>query len=189
MKALQRAVRNCTVCREHLPLEPRPIVQFSQQSRIAVIGQAPGRAAHDSGVAFDDASGDRLAQWMGIDMATLHDPRRVAIVSMGLCYPGKGKGGDLPPRRECAPLWQDRILGGLHNVRLTLLVGASAQKYHCPETRTETMRARVARAVDFLPAFPLPHPSWRSTLFMRDNPWFERETLPRLRERVTAALA
>ena len=186
---LKREIRACTLCAPHLPLGPKPIVQFSATSRVVVIGQAPGRITHHSGIPFDDKAGERLAGWLGVDFDTLHDPARIAIVSMGFCYPGKAKGGDKPPRPECAPTWHDRVWAELPQDRLTLLVGTYAQRAYLPETRSMTMDKRIRRWRDFMPQFlPLPHPAWRSTLFMRDNPWLEAEVLPALREAVRARI-
>ncbi|WP_435202362.1 uracil-DNA glycosylase family protein [Qipengyuania sp. 902] len=184
-RALKREIRGCTLCAEHLPLGPKPIVQFSETSRVVVIGQAPGRITHQTGLAFDDKSGHRLAEWLGVDFDTLHDPAHFAIVSMGFCYPGKASGGDKPPRPECAPTWHERVWHELPADRLTLLVGTYAQRAYLPETKSWTMLERIRRRRDFLPhILPLPHPAWRSTLFMRDNPWFEAEVLPALRREV-----
>ncbi|MBX7534660.1 uracil-DNA glycosylase family protein [Qipengyuania sp. GH1] len=183
--ALKREIRACTLCAEHLPLGPKPIVQFSATSRVVVVGQAPGRITHETGLAFDDKSGYRLAEWLGVSFETLHDPARFAIVSMGFCYPGKASGGDKPPRPECAPTWHERVMEELPEDRLTLLVGTYAQRAYLPDTKSWTMRERMLRYAEFLPHFlPLPHPAWRSTLFMRDNPWFEAEVLPEVRQRV-----
>ena len=182
-------VRSCALCAPRLPLEPRPIVQFAPTSDVLVIAQAPGRKAHDSGVPFADASGDRLAEWMGIDQATLHDPSKVALVSMGLCYPGKASGGDKPPRPECAPTWHPRIFATLPSDRITLLVGTYAQAAYLPAWRGLSMRTRIARWRECAPAnWPLPHPAWRSALFMRDNPWFEAELLPALRRTISSRI-
>ncbi|MAM37641.1 MAG: IclR family transcriptional regulator [Erythrobacter sp.] len=184
-QALKLEIRSCTLCAEHLPLGPKPIVQFSATSRVVVVGQAPGRITHETGLAFDDKSGYRLAEWLGVSFETLHDPALFAIVSMGFCYPGKASGGDKPPRPECAPTWHDRVMRELPEDRLTLLVGTYAQRAYLPYTKSWTMRDRILRFREFLPHFlPLPHPAWRSTLFMRDNPWFEREVLPEVRQRV-----
>ena len=184
-EALKREIRDCTLCAEHLPLGPKPIVQFSETSRVVVIGQAPGWITHQTGLAFDDKSGHRLAEWLGVDFATLHDPARFAIVSMGFCYPGKASGGDKPPRPECAPTWHERVWRELPADRLTLLVGTYAQRAYLPQTKSWTMTERIRRRREFLPRFlPLPHPAWRSTLFMRDHPWFEAEVLPALRREV-----
>lgn len=179
-------VRACAVCRDSLPLGPRPIVQGSATARILIASQAPGTAAHASGVPFDDPSGRRLREWMGIDPAAFYDPARVAILPMGLCYPGKGASGDAPPRPECAPLWRDRLLAAMPGIALTLLVGSHSQRAALgPGAMTERVRAFR----DYLPSrFPLPHPSWRSTLWMRQNPWFERDVLPELRARVHSLL-
>ena len=185
LEALRREVAACRICAEYLPLGPKPIAQFSRTSRVLIIGQAPGRITHASGIPFDDKAGERLAEWLGIDCAALHDPARIAIVSMGLCYPGKASGGDKPPRHECAPTWHERIFAQLPRDRMTLLVGTYAQAAKLPETRSWPMAERVRRWREFAPSvWPLPHPSWRSTIFMRHNPWFERELLPELREAV-----
>ena len=187
--SLHGRIAACTLCAEHLPLGPKPIVQFSTTSRIVVIGQAPGRITHHSGIPFDDKAGERLAGWLGIDSETLHDPARIAIVSMGFCYPGKANGGDRPPRPECAPTWHDAIWAELPDDRLTLLVGAYAQAAYLPETRRWTMRERIERFREFGPrVLPLPHPSWRSALFMREHPWFESDVLPEVRRRVAERL-
>jgi uracil-DNA glycosylase len=185
--ALTQEVRACTVCGD-LPLGPRPIVQFSDAARILVIGQAPGRKAHQSGVPFEDASGERLCDWMGIDLATLHDPARIAIVSMALCYPGKASGGDRPPPPGCAAQWHERIFKTLPRDRFTLLVGTYAQTAYLPHTKGWRLAERVRRAARFAPYFPLPHPSWRATLFMREHPWFADEILPSLRREIAARL-
>ena len=189
MSDLHAQVRACTLCAPYLPLEPRPIAQFSSTARILVIGQAPGRITHKSGIPFDDKAGERLAGWLGIDADTLHDPARVAIVSMGLCYPGKAKGGDKPPRPECAPLWHKRIFPVLPADRLTVLVGTYAQAAYLPAMKGRPMAERVGAWRDLLPErIALPHPSWRSTLFMREHDWFERDLLPDLQAEVAARL-
>ena len=185
---LLEQVRLCGICAADLPLGPRPIVQMSREARILVIGQAPGSKVHASGVPWRDASGDRLRGWMGIDEATFYDARQVAIAPMGFCYPGAGTSGDLPPRPDCAPLWHERLFSHLPRRRLTLLVGAHAQTYYLrggAKTIAETVRD-YRRCLPGL--FPLPHPSWRSTLWMRKNPWFETEALPALREAIAATL-
>ncbi|HTN15152.1 MAG TPA: uracil-DNA glycosylase family protein [Sphingomonadaceae bacterium] len=189
MSDLHRSIAACTHCAAHLPLGPRPVVQFSPGSRLLIIGQAPGTKVHESGIPWDDASGARLCEWTGLTSMDLHDPGQVAIVPMGFCYPGKGKSGDLPPRPECAPLWHEHILAELPDIRLTLLVGLHAQLRYMQETRKLAMAERVRRFAEFGPRlFPLPHPSWRSTIFMRSNPWFEADVLPALRAAVADAL-
>ena len=188
-QALIDEIRACTVCAKSLAAGPRPVVQFSPQSRLVIIGQAPGSKVHKSGVPWADDSGDRLRTWTGLSDGEFYDPAKVALMPMGFCYPGKGKSGDLPPRPECAPLWHERVLAQITDIRLTLLVGAHAQLRYLPETRRLTMAERVLRYAEFGPRFfPLPHPSWRSTIFMRQNPWFEAEVLPELRRAVTEAL-
>ena len=189
-RALHKEIAACRECAAHLPHGVRPVATFSPTARVLIIGQAPGSKVHASGIPWDDASGDRLCQWTGLDYETLHDPARVAIVPMGFCYPGKASGGDKPPRRECAPLWHDSVLALLPKDRLTLLVGAHAQARYLPETRKLSMTERVRRFDEFLPEFfPLPHPAWRSAIWMRQHPWFEREVLPELRQRIVSALA
>jgi len=182
-------IRNCQVCARHLPLGPRPIVQAGNQARILVIGQAPGSKVHASGVPWQDQSGDRLREWLGLDETAFYDPDQVALVPMGFCYPGAADGADLPPRPECAPLWHDRLLAVLPGLRLTVLVGIHAQQHYLKDRPAMTMTETVGDFAACGPAqFPLPHPSWRSTGWMRRNPWFEAEVLPVLRERVKLAL-
>jgi uracil-DNA glycosylase len=182
-------IRSCAACAAFLPHGVRPIVQAGEEAGILVVGQAPGSKVHASGVPWDDASGDRLRDWMGIDKSTFYDERRVALVPMGFCYPGRGKSGDLPPRRECAPLWHARLLALLPRLRLTLLVGAYAQTYYLGDRCGPDMIETVRRFSDHAPRFfPLPHPSWRSVIFARRNPWFETEVLPALKEAVRTAL-
>jgi uracil-DNA glycosylase len=183
-------VRACTVCAAQLPLGPRPIVRGSVTARLLIISQAPGTKVHETGLSFNDRSGDRLRQWLGIDRDIFYDEARVAIVGMGFCYPGKdAKGGDLPPRPECAPLWHERILAEMTGVTLTLLVGSYAIDYYIGRSAKRSMAATVATWRDHLPRFlPLPHPSWRTMFFEKQNPWFEKELLPELRRRVKALL-
>lgn len=186
---LHADITACTVCAAHLPLGPRPIVQFSATSKILIIGQAPGTKVHASGVPWNDQSGDRLREWTGLSRDAFYDPALVALMPMGFCYPGKRKGGDLPPRPECAPLWHPRILALLPKDRLTLLVGSYAQAHYLPRTGPKTLTERVQAFRSFGPAvFPLPHPAWRSVLWAGRNPWFEAEVLPTLRDAVRARL-
>ncbi|MEY2882964.1 MAG: hypothetical protein RL490_688 [Pseudomonadota bacterium] len=185
LPALLAAVRACRVC--PLPAGPRPIVQMALGARLLIIGQAPGTRVHASGIPWDDASGDRLREWTGLDSATFYDPARVALMPMGFCYPGTGASGDLPPRAECAPLWHDRLLALLPPERLTLLVGSHAQKRYLPGGGALTDRVRNWQTAP--PGlFPLPHPSWRSTGWMARNPWFAADVLPALRAKVAATL-
>jgi uracil-DNA glycosylase len=193
-EALQRRIAACTLCAAHLPLGPRPIARFSPTSRLLIIGQAPGTKVHASGVPWDDDSGDRLRGWLGLDKATFYDEALVAQMPMGFCYPGKapGKksgGGDAPPRRECAPQWHDAVLALLPPERLTLLVGIHAQARYLPHLKRLTLAERVRRFGIDLPFIALPHPAWRSRIWMAKHPWFEKDLLGPLRERVAAALA
>lgn len=195
--ALLDQARACTLCAAHLPLGPRPVLQWHPQARILIAGQAPGRKVHASGVPFDDASGERLRAWLGIDKAVFYDPRQVAVLPMGFCYPGTGKSGDLPPRPECAPTWRAPLVAGLQGLRLTLVLGQYAQAWHLP-TRdgespqgvTESVQAWREHLQGQGPhTLPLPHPSPRNNLWLQRNPWFAQDVLPALQARVRAALA
>jgi uracil-DNA glycosylase len=189
LDALLVQIRACSACAD-LPLGPRPTVQAGKGARILIIGQAPGTKVHLSGIPWDDGSGDRLRTWTGLDRDIFYDPARVAQMPMGFCYPGKGPSADLPPRAECAPLWHDRLLAELPGVRLTLLVGHHAQGRYLPRVAGRTMTDAVRDFAGAPPGlFPLPHPSWRSTGWMRKHPWFEAELLPVLRALVSHALA
>lgn len=193
LEDLLTAIRACRVCAGSLPHAPRPVVQAGAGARILVIGQAPGSKVHASGKPWDDDSGERLRDWTGLSPELFYDPDRVAHMPSGFCYPGKGtgkcKGGDLPPRPECAPLWHARLRAALPAVRLTLLVGHYAQKRYLPRGFAATMTTAVARWREAPPGMlPLPHPAWRSRLWMADHAWFETDVLPDLRARVSAAL-
>lgn len=183
--------RRCRLCAAHLPLGPRPVLRAAASARLLIIGQAPGTKVHETGIPWNDASGNRLRDWLQISPEVFYDERQVAIVPMGFCYPGRDdKGGDKPPRPECAPTWHPRLLEGLPNIGLTLLVGSYAQGRYLPEARKMTMTERVAAWRDFGPErIPLPHPSWRNTAWLKRNPWFERELLPDLRARVATFLS
>lgn len=186
---LRAEIAACQLCARHLPHGVRPVASFSATARLLIIGQAPGSKVHDSGIPWDDASGDRLREWTGLTKDEMYDPARVALVPMGFCYPGKASGGDKPPRPECAPQWHGRVLDLLPEDRLTLLVGTYAQAHYLPEARKLSMTDRVRGWRSFLPRFfPLPHPAWRSTLWMRQNPWFEAEVLAELRAAVARHL-
>jgi uracil-DNA glycosylase len=191
LDALFAEVRGCAICARHLPLGPRPIVRGSATSRLLIVSQAPGTKVHLTGLSFNDRSGDRLRDWLGIDRDAFYDERLVAIVGMAFCYPGvDGKGGDLPPRPECAPRWHAPILALLPRVSLTLLVGSYAIDYYLGAGRKPTMSETVAAWRDYLPRFlPLPHPSWRNTGWLKRNPWFERDLVPELKRRVHELLA
>lgn len=182
-------VRACTLCAPHLPHGTRPVLQLHPAARILIAAQAPGRKVHETGVPFNDASGERLRHWLGVDRDVFYDPRRFAILPMGLCYPGTGRSGDLPPRPECAPRWRERLLAGLPNVALTLVIGRYAQAWHLAAGR-RTLTELTARWREHAPGvFPLPHPSPRNQLWVRRHPWFEAELLPALRQRVQEVLA
>lgn len=184
-------IRACRICEAYLPLGPRPVLQASATSRLLIVSQAPGRKVHETGIPFNDVSGDRLREWLGVDKSVFHDAAKIAIVPMGFCFPGTGKGGDLPPRPECAPTWHPRLLPRLAQVRLTLAIGHYAQAGLLGERRGRTLtdtvlawREHLARGM-----LPMPHPSPRNRLWLTRNPWFEAELLPVLRERVASALA
>jgi uracil-DNA glycosylase len=166
------------------------VLQVHPAARILVAGQAPGRKVHDSGVPFDDASGDRLRQWMGINREDFYDARRIAILPMGFCYPGTGKSGDLPPQAECAPLWRQRLLEQMPQIELSLAVGAYAQRWHLPDRASNKVTDTVADWRSGWPSWvPMPHPSPRNNIWLKLNPWFEAEVVPALRARVAALLA
>ena len=189
LASLLADVRACALCAGHLPLGPRPVVQVHPQARILIAGQAPGRKVHETGVAFNDASGDRLRTWLGISREVFYDARKVALLPMGFCFPGTGTSGDLPPRPECAPAWRAALLAHLNNLQLTLVVGRYAQAHHLPGQRASL----TAAVQDWRRGWPhtvaLPHPSPRNNLWLKRNPWFEAELIPLLRARVSEALA
>lgn len=188
MDNLLRRIRSCSECAGALPLGPRPVVVARPESAILIIGQAPGRAVHESGIPWDDPSGIRLRNWMTISEADFYNSQNVAILPMGFCYPGTGKTGDNPPRPECAPLWHQAVRNKLKNVRLTLLLSNYALAAYLPnrkKTLTETVRAWKEYAPEFL---PLPHPSPRNNRWLKKNPWFAEEVLPYLSHRVGDAL-
>lgn len=185
---LLEEIEACTLCEPHLPAGVRPVVRAHSGAKILIAGQAPGRRVHTSGTPFDDASGDRLRQWMGTSKNTFYDRSQIAIVPMGFCYPGSGKSGDLAPRLECALTWRKRLLAELWNVELTLVVGLHAMRYHLPEQQG-SLTDIVKRWSSFAPRIlPLPHPSPRNNIWLKKNPWFERELLPVLAEKVRVLL-
>jgi len=181
-------VRACTHCDSSLPLGANPVLSMESSARILVIGQAPGTRVHATGIPWNDPSGDRLRQWMGVDRDTFYDAKRIAIMLMGFCYPGKGKSGDLPPRPECAPLWHERLLAQLPEIKLTLLIGNYAQQYYL-DRRHKTLTDRVAAWPQYLPDYlPLVHPSPRNTYWLQQNPWFEQDLVPELRKLIAGIL-
>lgn len=185
-------VRQCTLCAEHLPHGVRPVVQIHPNAKILIAGQAPGRKVHESGIPFDDASGDRLRDWMGINKETFYNPEKIAILPMGFCYPGTGKSGDLPPRRECAVAWREKLLQQLPQLKLILAIGQYAQAYHLAEKK-KTLTETVLNWQDYLVAdgpaiLPLPHPSPRNNIWLKRNPWFVTDVLPVLKKRIQDGL-
>lgn len=186
---LASEVRSCRLCEKHLPHPPRPVIQIHPNARILIAGQAPGRKVQASGIPFDDASGDRLRDWMGITKHVFYDPQQVAIVPMGFCFPGTGKSGDLPPRPECAETWRERVLDQLPNIESTLVIGKYAQDYHFNQS-AKTVTELVNNWQEYWPdRIPLPHPSPRNNLWLRKNPWFESELIPRLQTQIAKILA
>lgn len=183
---LLQEVRDCRLCAAHLPHGPRPVLQVARGARLRVIGQAPGRKVHDSGVPWSDASGERLREWLGLTLAEFHDAHQVAIIPMGFCYPGNAASGDQPPRRECAPRWHGALEALLPDIGLTLLIGQYAQARYLGRTRKATLTATVRAWREYLPQgmLPLPHPSPRNQPWFAKNPWFEVELLPATRAQI-----
>lgn len=182
LASLLAEVRACRACEGLLPFEPRPVLRAGVEARVLIVGQAPGTRVHQTGIPWNDPSGDRLRQWLGVDRERFYDERYFAIIPMGYCYPGRGKSGDLPPRRECAELWLDRLLEHLPNVKLTLLVGQYAQAHYLGERRKASLTETVRAWREYRPRYlPLPHPSPRNNLWLRRNPWFDDEVVPALR--------
>jgi uracil-DNA glycosylase len=183
-------VRACHICASELLLGPRPVLRAAASARLLIVGQAPGTRVHETGIPWNDASGERLRDWLALDSEAFYDTARVAIVPMGFCYPGRQpRGGDRPPRPECAPQWHDPLLALLPQIRLTLLVGAFAQAHYLGARRKRTLTETVRDFRDYLPQYlPIPHPSWRTNHLQRRNPWFETDLLPELRSRARAAI-
>jgi len=189
LQTLIDQARACRVCAAHLPHEPRPVLRAAATARLLIVGQAPGRKVHATGIPWNDPSGDLLRIWLQLDCEAFYDESRVAIIPAGLCYPGTEKGADLPPRPECAPLWHPPLRAALSKLRLTLLVGRYAQAYYLGNRQGKTLADTVRAYQDFLPGFfPLPHPSPRNRRWLKLNPWFEAEVLPALRKRIDLAL-
>jgi len=187
---LLEAVRACRVCEAHLPLGPRPVLQAHEAAKILLVGQAPSARVHESGKPWDDASGQRLRAWMGIDSATFYDPTQTAIIPVAYCYPGRAASGDLPPRPECAKLWLDRLMAELPQRSLTLLIGRHAQREFLGAHRKASLTDTVRAWRDYAPTYiPMPHPSPRNQLWLRRHPWFEAEVVPALKAQVQRVLA
>lgn len=185
MQALLNEIRACQAC-AGLPLGPRPLLQASAGARLLIAGQAPGRITHAKGIPFDDPSGNRLRDWLGLDRAQFYDAQKVAIVPMGFCFPGSGSGGDAPPRPECAPLWRAKVLAAMPQLALVLVIGRYAIDWHLPQAKTQPIAA-LARAEGAVQV--LPHPSPRNTRWLKQHPWFEADILPGLRRRIAQVLA
>lgn len=185
MQDLLFNIRNCSICKAHLPLGPRPVATAHPDSKIVIIGQAPGTKVHASGIPWDDASGKQLRKWLGVTSEEFYDEKIFAIVPMGFCYPGKGKGGDLPPRPECAPQWHEQLWDLMPNVEMVLLIGMYAQKYYLKKGAKKTLTETVDNYQEYLPKyFPLPHPSPRNRFWLTRNPWFEEEVVPELQKSI-----
>jgi len=191
LDAVLADIRACRACAGELPHEPRPVVRVAPTTRLLICGQAPGRKVHESGLPFDDASGDRLRGWLGIDRETFYGHPAIGVAAMAFCFPGTNpKGGDYPPPRRCAQLWRPQLLAALPRVELTLLVGAHAQVWALGPRAESAMTQTVAHWRDYLPSLlPTPHPSWRNTAWLKRNPWFDHEVVPYLRARVSDMLA
>ena len=186
MENLIKQISNCTVCKSFLPNLPKPVVSASVDSRIIIIGQAPGQKVQNSGIPWDDQSGDELRRWLGVDKIQFYDTKLFALIPMGFCFPGSSSTGDFPPRIECAPLWHERLFRKIKKVKLTLLVGQYAQKYYLKEKSKRNLTQNVKNFHEFLPGYlPLVHPSPRNRIWQKKNPWFESDVVPQLRKIVS----
>lgn len=185
MNKLLQEIKGCSICKEHLPHGPNPVIQASSKAKLLIIGQAPGKKVHESGIPWDDASGNQLRKWLGVDKGIFYNPDIVALVPMGFCYPGRGTSGDLPPRPECAPQWHDALLSNMTQVQLTILIGQYAQNHYLGKNAKENLTATVQAFNEYLPGYlPLPHPSPRNRFLLYKNPWFEAELVPILQAQV-----
>ena len=190
MEKLLLEISKCQVCKAHLALGPLPVLTAHPNSKIIIIGQAPGSVVHKSGIPWDDKSGDNLRSWMSINKSTFYDPQKIALMPMGFCYPGKGKTGDLPPRKECAPLWHEPLLNKLIDVKIILLIGQYAQKYYLQDKSENTLTETVKYYKKYLPQyFVLPHPSPRNNIWQAKNNWFKKRVLPDLQDKVKTILS
>lgn len=189
MQQLLDDILQCKICIDALPLGVNPVVTAHENAKIILIGQAPGLKVHRSGIPWDDASGKRLRSWLNVSDETFYNPKNIALVPMGFCYPGKGKTGDLPPRKECAPAWHEQLLAKMPNAELVLLVGHYAQKYYLQKEAKKTLTETVSAYESYLPKFfPLPHPSPRNRFWLSKNPWFEADVIPQLQYRINQLL-
>lgn len=187
---LKREIKQCRLCEPSLPLGANPVIRGNAGAKILIAGQAPGTAVHQTSIPFNDPSGVRLRQWMGIGDEIFYDEDKVAIIPMGFCYPGKGKSGDLPPRPECAATWRERLLAELPNIRLILAIGQYAQHYHLGDLREKTLTQTVKNWRSYLPqVLPLPHPSPRNNIWLKRNAWFEAEVIQELQYIVKGLLS
>ncbi len=183
MKNLIKEIKKCQLCAQQMSVSPRPVLSVTEQSKILIIGQAPGSVVYNSGVPWADKSGENLRSWMNISQETFYDNKKFGILPMGFCYPGKGKTGDLPPRKECAPQWHSRVFAELTEVKLTLLIGKYAQEYYLKDKKKKTLTETVRQYDSYLPQFfVLPHPSPRNNIWMKKNPWFRAEVIPQLQK-------
>ena len=190
IRALSAQISDCAICADHLPLGPRPVFHVSSTAKILIAGQAPGRLVHLSGKPFDDKSGERLRDWLGVSSEQFYDPKQFAIVPMGFCFPGTGKSGDLPPRPECRATWHDQLLAQMDQIELKIVIGAYALHYYLGDSRSKTLTETVKRWSEFMPnCLPLPHPSPRNNIWLKKNEWFEIEVIPHLQKRVQDVLA
>lgn len=189
MDKLLKEILGCQVCKQYLPLGPRPVVQLNKSSKIVIISQAPSRRVHETGIPWNDASGKKLKSWMGVSDEIFYNPTCISILPMGFCYPGKGVSGDLPPRPECAPLWHPQVFKYFENNPLILLVGQYAQRYYLKKSFKGSLTETVRNYKEYLPTyFPLPHPSPRNQNWVIINPWFMKEAVPELQKRIQVAL-
>jgi uracil-DNA glycosylase len=190
LETLLTAVKDCRACEAHLPLGPRPVLRAGATARILVVGQAPGVRVHATGIPWGDPSGERLRAWMGVDKNVFYDESRIAIIPMGYCYTGRGNGGDMPPRRECAALWLDHLLAKLPRIELTLLIGQYAQRHFLAGCRKASLAETAIAWREYAPEYiPLPHPSPRNQPWFKRHPWFEAQLIPMLQSRIKTVLA
>ena len=190
MESLRTDIAQCTICKDVLPHAPRPVLSFHPKSKIIIIGQAPGSVVHRTGIPWNDKSGNTLRDWMGVSEEVFYDATKISIIPMGFCYPGKGKTGDLPPRKECAPAWHPLIMNLLEDVELILLIGSYAQNYYLKKQKERTLTETVKNFKRYLPDkfFVLPHPSPRNNIWMKKNDWFKTDVLPEFKETIRAVL-